>query len=136
MHPLGAEAAGHRGGYEAMAVAVMRSLAGDGAATPVLNARNRGAVPGLPTDAIVEVPCLVDTNGAHPIAGDPLPEAQLALARAVKTAGRTTITAALTGSRALAEDAFAAHPLVGDRSVARRLVAGYHAAHPELRALR
>ncbi|MFD4196329.1 family 4 glycosyl hydrolase [Amycolatopsis thermoflava] len=132
--PASGEPAG--GGYEAMAVAVMRSLAGDGAATPVLNVRNRGAVPGLPADAIVEVPCLVDTNGAHPIAGDPLPEAQLALARAVKTAERTTITAALTGSRALAEDAFAAHPLVGDRSVARRLVARYRAAHVALRALR
>ncbi|WP_267283877.1 hypothetical protein [Amycolatopsis thermoflava] len=41
----------------------------------------------------------------------------------------------MIGSRALAEDAFAAHPLVGDRSVARRLVAGYQAVHPELPAL-
>ena len=124
------------GGYESMAVAVMKALAGQGPATLVLNVRNRGAMPGVPSDAIVEVPCLVDTNGAHPVGGDPLPPDALGLVTAVKEAERTAIAAASTGSRELAEAAFARHPLVGDGETARRLVEGYAAAHPELRPLR
>ena len=56
------------GGYDQVALALMRAIAGDQHATLVLNVRNRSALPGLDADAVVEVPCVVGTNGAHPLA--------------------------------------------------------------------
>ncbi|HEY9408925.1 MAG TPA: hypothetical protein VIP77_05030, partial [Jiangellaceae bacterium] len=56
------------GGYDQVAIAVMRAMAADEQTSLVLNVRNRGAVPGLDADAVVEVPCLVGRNGAHPLA--------------------------------------------------------------------
>ena len=59
-------AQGH--GYEGVALAVMRAIADNQQARLILNVRNRSAIPHLPADAVVEVPCLVDANGAHPFA--------------------------------------------------------------------
>jgi len=109
------------GGYEGVALAVMRAIARDEAATLILDVRNRSALPGLDTDAVVEVPCLVDSNGAHPMAVDPLGASELDLVRTVKRVERLTIEAALSSSPELVEQALAAHPLVGP-AAARRLV--------------
>jgi 6-phospho-beta-glucosidase len=124
------------GGYEKVALALMRAIARDERATLILNVRNRGALPGQDDDAVVEVPCLVDANGAHPPAVAPLPEHAAALVSAVKAVEREVITAALTGSRAAAVKAFALHPLVDSVAVARRLMDGYQDAHPDLTRLR
>jgi 6-phospho-beta-glucosidase len=70
---------------------------------------------------VVEVPCLVDSNGAHPMAVDPLGAGELDLVRTVKRVERLTIEAALSGSLELVERALAAHPLVGP-AAARKLV--------------
>ncbi len=120
------------GGYEQVALAVLRALAGGPPATLVLNTRNRGALPGLDAAAVVEVPCLVDANGAHPLVTVALPEHARGLVTAVKAVDRATIQAALTRSRDAAVRAFALHPLVDSVAVARRLVDAYAAAHPEL----
>jgi 6-phospho-beta-glucosidase len=120
------------GGYEKVALALMRALARGERTTLILNVRNGSALPGLPKDAVVEVPCVVDTNGARPIATGPLPDHALGLVTAVKAVERATIEAAATGSRDAALRAFALHPLVDSVSVARRLLDGYVAAHPEL----
>ncbi|MER5481106.1 6-phospho-beta-glucosidase [Streptomyces sp. NPDC002734] len=120
------------GGYEKVALALMRAIARDERATLVLNVRNRGALPGQDDDAVVEIPCLVDANGAHPPAAAPLPQHAAALVSAVKAVDREVITAALTGSRAAAVKAFALHPLIDSVAVARRLMDGYQEAHPGL----
>ncbi|OXM64858.1 6-phospho-beta-glucosidase [Amycolatopsis vastitatis] len=120
------------GGYERVALALMRALAGGERTTLILNVRNGSALPGLPADAVVEVPCVVDANGARPVAAAPLPDHALGLVTAVKAVERATIEAATTGSRAAALRAFALHPLVDSVSVARRLLERYLAAHPEL----
>ncbi|MFI5591830.1 6-phospho-beta-glucosidase [Amycolatopsis sp. NPDC051758] len=120
------------GGYEKVALALMRALAHGERTTLILNVRNGSALPGLPEDAVVEVPCVVGTNGARPIATGPLPDHALGLVTAVKAVERATIEAAATGSRDAALRAFALHPLVDSVSVARRLLDGYVAAHPEL----
>lgn len=75
---------------------------------------------------------MVDSDGARPIGAGPLPDHALGLVTAVKAVERATIEAATTGSRAAALRAFALHPLVESVSVARRLLDGYVAAHPEL----
>ncbi|MCR6487592.1 6-phospho-beta-glucosidase [Amycolatopsis sp. OK19-0408] len=120
------------GGYEKVALALMRAVAYGERTTLILNVRNGSALPGVPADAVVEVPCVVDANGARPLAADPLPDHALGLVTAVKAVERATIEAATTGSRAAALRAFALHPLVGSVPVARRLLDAYAAAHPEL----
>ncbi|WP_446458032.1 6-phospho-beta-glucosidase [Streptomyces rochei] len=124
------------GGYEKVALALMRAVARDERATLILNVRNRGTLSALDTDAVIEVPCLVDANGAHPVAVDPLPGHATGLVCAVKAVEREVLAAADTGSRTSAVRAFALHPLVDSVNVARRLVEGYTALHPGLAYLR
>ncbi|MFG3102409.1 6-phospho-beta-glucosidase [Streptomyces sp. NPDC048182] len=124
------------GGYEKIALALMRAVARDERTTLVLNVRNRGTLAALDADAVIEVPCLVDANGAHPLAADPLPAHAAGLVTAVKAVEREVLEAARTGSRAAALRAFALHPLVDSVTVARRLLDGYARAHPGLAHLR
>ncbi|MFJ8189170.1 6-phospho-beta-glucosidase [Streptomyces sp. NPDC096094] len=124
------------GGYEKVALALMRAVARDERATLILNVRNRGTLSVLDADAVIEVPCLVDANGAHPVAVDPLPGHATGLVCAVKAVEREVLTAAGSGSRTAAVRAFALHPLVDSVNVAHRLVDGYTAAHPGLAYLR
>lgn len=154
------------GGYERVALAVMRALAGGGEAELVLNTPNgvrgpfgRGgaaapAIPGLPLDAVVEVPCRVNADGVAPLPQDRPAEGQLALMRRVKGVERLVVRAAgapgadptsagaasagprSTGThREAALAAFARHPMVGSDALAARLLAGYEAAFPNLAAL-
>ncbi|WP_324790371.1 6-phospho-beta-glucosidase [Streptomyces sp. H51] len=124
------------GGYEKVALALMRAIARDERATLILNVRNRATLSALDSEAVIEVPCLVDANGAHPVAVDPLPGHATGLVCAVKAVEREVLAAAGSGSRATAVKAFALHPLVDSVTVARRLVDGYTAAHPELAYLK
>ncbi|OIJ94843.1 6-phospho-beta-glucosidase [Streptomyces colonosanans] len=120
------------GGYERVALALMRAIARDERATLILNVRNRGTLSALDSEAVIEVPCLVDVSGAHPVVVDPLPDHATGLVCAVKAVEREVLSAAESGSRATAVKAFALHPLVDSVNVARRLVDGYTAVHPGL----
>ncbi|MEU3948077.1 6-phospho-beta-glucosidase [Streptomyces sp. NPDC029526] len=120
------------GGYEKVALALMRAIAGDARSRLILNVRNRGALAGLDTEAVVEVPCLVDARGAHPEPVSPLPDHAAGLVQAVKAVDRAVLAAAGSGSRDLAVKAFALHPLVDSVNVARRLVDAYRGVHPGL----
>ncbi|MFC5804612.1 6-phospho-beta-glucosidase [Streptomyces formicae] len=120
------------GGYEQVALALMRAIARDERATLILNVRNGTTLSLLDADAVIEVPCLVDANGAHPYAAAPLPGHAAGLVTSVKTVEREVIAAADSGSRAAAVRAFALHPLVDSVTVARRLLDGYTHAHPGL----
>ncbi|MEU6220781.1 6-phospho-beta-glucosidase [Streptomyces sp. NPDC047022] len=124
------------GGYEKVALALMRAIARDERRTLILNVRNRGTLSVLDADAVVEVPCLADANGAHPVAVDPLPGHAAGLVCAVKAVERDVLSAAGSGSRATALRAFALHPLVDSVAVARGLLEDYIAVHPGLAYLR
>ncbi|MCO5994823.1 6-phospho-beta-glucosidase [Actinoallomurus rhizosphaericola] len=124
------------GGYENVALALMRAIAHDERTTLILNVRGRGALPGLDDDAVIEVPCLVDANGARPVACAPLADHQFALVTTVKAVERAVLEAATTGSRPAALRALATHPLVDSVSVARRLLERYETRFPELAYLR
>lgn len=123
------------GGYDRVALALMRAIAADERATLVLNVRNRSALPGLDADAVVEVPCIVGRNGAHPLAAGALDPAAAALVASVKATERATIAAARSGSRRAAVAALASHPLVDSVTTAERLVEAELAALPELRSV-
>ncbi|WP_155055913.1 6-phospho-beta-glucosidase [Streptomyces blattellae] len=120
------------GGYEKVALALMRAIARDERTTLILNVRNEHTLSVLDNDAVIEVPCLVDANGAHPVAVDPLPDHATGLVCSVKAVEREVLAAAESGSRATAVKAFALHPLVDSVNVARRLVDGYTQVHPGL----
>jgi alpha-galactosidase len=65
-----------------LAVAIIESLAcGIGHELPAINVPNRGAVPNLPDDMVVEIPATGDAAGIHSRAMDPLPEPLAALLR-------------------------------------------------------
>ncbi|AXJ08229.1 6-phospho-beta-glucosidase [Arthrobacter sp. PM3] len=138
------------GGYERVALAAMRALSGGGAAELILNTVNTlntappagpgpgpeasAAVPGLPADAVVEVPCQVTPDGAVPLPQDAPGPAELELMRRVKDVERLVVEAATTGRREAALAAFARHPLVDSDALAAGLLAGYAAAFPGLLA--
>lgn len=162
------------GGYERVALAVMRALAGSHGASPdagatqlILNTPNtlpanpaeanpagagpagaspageaapKAAIPGLPADAVVEVPCDVTPDGAVPLPQSaPGPE-QLALLRRVKEVEQLTVRAATHGDRDAAVEAFSRHPLVDSpgldsHRLGAALLTGYERAFPALGTL-
>ena len=124
------------GGYEQVAIALMRAIARDERATLILNVRNRGALDVLDDDAVVEVPCLVGSDGARPVAVDPLPDHAAGLVTSVKAVERAVIEAATTGSASAALRALAIHPLVDSVAVAGRLLQTYRHHFPQLAYLR
>ncbi|MFJ4284964.1 6-phospho-beta-glucosidase [Paenarthrobacter nicotinovorans] len=133
------------GGYERVALSVMRALAGGGTAQLILNVPNAPvlathtaagvAVPGLPADAVVEVPSQVTPDGAVAVAQDRPPGQFLTLMQHVKEVERLTIRAVREHDREAAVQAFASHPLVGSELLGRQLLAGYEEAFPTLAGL-
>jgi 6-phospho-beta-glucosidase len=92
-------------------------LTGDGAHHYV-DVRNEGTIAGLPDDAVVEVPALVDTTGPHPVRVAPLAPEMLGLVQAVTAYELLAIDAARTGNRSTALRALVANPLVRQWDVA------------------
>jgi 6-phospho-beta-glucosidase len=122
-------------GYAGVALGVMAAISRNERQTMILNVRNQGTIKGLPDDAVVEVPTMVDANGVHPLSTEQPNLHQIGLMAQVKDVERHTISAALTGSKDEALKAFALHPLVDSVSVARELLAGYIERIPEVAAV-
>ncbi|MDJ0461526.1 6-phospho-beta-glucosidase [Streptomyces sp. H27-C3] len=120
------------GGYEYVALALMRAIARDEAATLILNVRNGSTLAVLDEAAVIEVPCLVGASGARPLPVAPLTGHEAGLVAAVKAVERCVLEAGGSGSARAAVKAFALHPLVDSVGVARRLLDGYRSAHPGL----
>jgi alpha-galactosidase len=74
------------------------------------NVRNGGLIEGLPEDACVEVPCLVDKNGVQPTRMGELPPQTLALNRTFVNVVELTVRAALEQSRSLVYQAALVDP--------------------------
>jgi 6-phospho-beta-glucosidase len=105
----------HRGGafYSEAAAQLIASLHDGAGDVQVVDVRNDGAIPDLPDSAVVEVPALIDRDGAHPVRLGPLAPEQRGLVQAVKAYEELTIQAARTGDRQVALRALATNPLVG-----------------------
>jgi 6-phospho-beta-glucosidase len=119
-------------GYEAEAMAVLEAIALNTRAVLILNTANRSSLPILDERAVVEVPSVVGRAGPVPLAAGEVPAHAGALVSLMKDVERTTIDAALTGSRTLAVKALALHPLVPSVSVARAIFDGYRERLPAL----
>ncbi|HEX9300672.1 MAG TPA: hypothetical protein VF968_11160 [Actinomycetota bacterium] len=116
-------------GYAGVATAVMAASTQRRAVPLILNVPNRGAIDGLRDDDVVEVTCMMDEHGAHPLAQGRIPEAARALLGQVKLYERLTVRAAVEGSYDTALEALLAHPLVGSYPLARSILDDYLAAH-------
>ncbi|SVK54739.1 6-phospho-beta-glucosidase BglT [Acinetobacter baumannii] len=88
----------------------------------MVNTANRGAIHGLPDDAVIEINCIVDAQGAHPLTFGPLSEPMQALTQQVKAYERLTIEAAVHGDRRSGLLALIANPLVGNANLAQPLL--------------
>ncbi len=113
-----------RGGawYSDAAVALINAIANDRKETHIVNVPNQGALGGLPDGAVVEVPTLVKSSGAHPLILGDMPAAVRGLVQSVKAYEELTVQAAVTGSRQTALLALVAHPLVARADIADRLL--------------
>jgi 6-phospho-beta-glucosidase len=130
--PPGAARPASRGGYEYVALGVMRAIATGEPRTMILNVRNRDTLPGLPPDAVVEVPCQLDDTGPRPLAPTQPGGAELGLLQQVKAVEQLTIRAAVDRNPDLAVQALALHPLVDSVTVARDLLTAYRSTNPAL----
>ena len=119
-----------RGGafYSEAAAALIASLHAGTGDVQIVDVRNDGALPGLPDDAVVEVPARVDAAGAHPLPQAPLAPELLGLVQQAKAYERLAVEAAVTGDRTAARKALLANPLVGDYRVAAPLLEALLAA--------
>ena len=113
-----------RGGafYSEAAARLMASLHAGTGDEQVVDVKNRGTLPQLPDDAVVEVPARIDRDGAtaQPLPG--LPPEMLGLVQQVKAYERLAVRAAIDGDRSAALKALLANPLVGRYRVAAPLL--------------
>ena len=99
-----------------MLVASLHTDRGD---VQVVNVRNDGAIPNLADDAVVEVACRIDRDGAHAAAASSRWRRRCSgWSRQVKAYERLTVAAAISGDRELALKALMANPLSSDYRVA------------------
>jgi 6-phospho-beta-glucosidase len=113
-----------RGGawYSRVALDVMAGLISAIPRVEVVNCLNRGALPGLPDDTVVEIPARLSSHGVSPVSVDPLPDAAMGIVCHAKAYERLTIEAALGRSRAKALAALMANPLVRTIDAARGIL--------------
>ncbi len=112
-----------RGGayYSEAAVALASSLLSGTGDVQVVNALNRGTLPFLPDDAVVEVPAVVGADGVAPLPVAPLDPLYSGLIAHVTAYEDLALDAALRGGRERVFKALLAHPLVGQFDRAERL---------------
>ncbi|MFD7058774.1 6-phospho-beta-glucosidase [Streptomyces sp. NPDC059906] len=113
-----------RGGayYSEAAVDLAAALLG-GAGSPyqVVNTHNRGTLPFLPDDAVIEVPAAVGGKGASPLPVADVDPLYAGLMAHVTAYEDLALDAALRGGRDRVFRALLAHPLVGQYAYAEQL---------------
>ncbi len=119
-------------GYSGVVMNCVAAIENDAPMYTGLNVPNRGAIPGMDADDVVEIGCWVDARGVKPEPVADVPADRLALMKAVKAYERLAAQAALKRDVGLAIEALTAHPLVGSYPLAEKLVDAFLSAHEEL----
>ena len=109
-------------GYDRIALAVVRAIHANANHIIPLSVVNRGTIADLRDSDVVEVPCVVNANGARPLHIGAVPDRVRGLLQHVKDYERRTVAAALAPSLDAARAALAANPLVPTRAAADALV--------------
>ncbi|MEN4099533.1 MAG: 6-phospho-beta-glucosidase [Anaerolineaceae bacterium] len=120
-----------RGGalYSEAAFRLIYSLLSDRRDIQVLIVRNDGAIPELPAEAIVEIPCVVGAAGPSPLVRRKMPPSSRPLIEAVYISESLCVDAAVKGSKRMARLAMWANPLVPSYAVAERITDQLLEAH-------
>jgi 6-phospho-beta-glucosidase len=120
-----------RGGahYSSVAVAVIGAIHRDKGEVHIVNTRNNGALPDLPSDCVVELPSMINKTGARPIPVAPMPPAIRGLTQAVKAYEELAVLAAVEGDERAALQALLTHPLVPSFAAAQALWAAIKKAN-------
>ena len=113
-------------GYHRIALDVMLALTGARPGRLIVNTRNRGSVPGLLENDIVETSCRIDTDSITPELVDPLPDAVAGLVHSMKAFERAAIEAALGSSPLTARKALLIHPAIGEWEPTEALLEDLH----------
>jgi alpha-galactosidase len=96
-------------------IEVMESILDNRNETHIVNAVNRGAIPNLPADAVVEVNASVNAYGVRPMYAGCLPEPLAAHLRTYIALQKQMVKAALSGDRRDALQAFLLEPTIAAR---------------------
>lgn len=120
-----------RGGayYSKAAVDLISAIANDKGEVHIVNTVNQETIENLPRDVVVEVPCVIDATGAHPLKTEALPVEIRGLVHAVKSYEVLTSVAGAHGDRKRALLALLAHPLIPSFQVAQGLLDALLRAH-------
>lgn len=109
-------------GYDKIALVTIRAIVRNSGAVIPLDVPNRGTLPFLDDEDIIETQCRVDRSGPRPLPVAPIPDHARELITTVKRYERATIAAAMTGDRGQLIHALALNPLVPDHQKAEQLV--------------
>jgi 6-phospho-beta-glucosidase len=113
-----------RGGafYSDAATALIASLSDGRGDVQVVDLRNNGVVAGLEDDDVVELPAVIGSSGAIPLAQPPLAPELLGLVQHVAAYERLAAEAAVTRDPVTARKALLTHPLIGQDATAGALL--------------
>jgi 6-phospho-beta-glucosidase len=123
-----------RGGayYSEAAVNLISSIYNNRKDIQTVNVQNRGIISCLPDDASIEVNCVIDSEGAHPVQITSLVPPQIrGLLQVVKAYEELTVEAAVHGDASAALKALTIHPLVTSAKVAKFLLDELLEAHKD-----
>ncbi|MGV8891768.1 MAG: hypothetical protein ACOH2K_02235 [Burkholderiaceae bacterium] len=109
-------------GFGDLAVTVIRALASQTPHELILNLPNHGTTPAFAVDTVIETRVRVSRAGIERISAPPLPASFNALAAQLERYQRLTAQAAAGGNTEALVAALAANPLVGQESVAARML--------------
>ncbi|MGN9165931.1 6-phospho-beta-glucosidase [Tissierellaceae bacterium HCP3S3_D8] len=122
-----------RGGahYSDAACEMISSIYNDKRNIMEVNTKNRGALPDLPYDSVVEVSSVITSHGPMPINFGKLNSAARGHIQIMKAMEELTIEAAVTGNYGKALQAFTLNPLVPGGNIAKELLDEMLIAHKD-----
>jgi alpha-galactosidase len=129
--PLPADYFAQFGGEHEQVIDIIDSIETDAGRPYSANLPNRGQIPNLPPDAVVEGPAVADRDGLHTLDVGAFPSGLAATLVSRLAVVETIVDAALTGSRDLFIQALVADGSCPTLAVARRLADELLAAHAE-----
>lgn len=116
-------------GYSEAACDLIASLYTDKRDIQTVNVRNNGAITNLPPDAVVEVNCVITSQGPIPLTTGPLPSVMNGIVQAMKAYEQVACEAAVSGDYNQALVAMTINPLVASDNQAKALLDELLAVH-------
>lgn len=120
-----------RGGayYSDVACQIIQAIYQDSREELTVSTVNRGVIPYLPENCVVEVSCLITAQGAIPLACPPTKGLVKGYLKLMKEMELATVEAAISGDYERALEAFALNPLIPNGPAAERLLQDLLVAH-------